>query len=187
MIKKILTQFVIVTLLSIGLMNTYVAYGNPPEIDPAIGGLGSDPLGTNASSSSSNSASGEPFNVEAWQNSNAQNLEEETPSDAEKGIRIDNTFKPINSPDAINQNYGVITINAFLQFLAGSIIEIISGIAIFTLVMAGYLMVTAAGNEEQVTRGKDIIKKTLTGLVVIILSYVIVKTILSLIIEVDTL
>ena len=102
------------------------------------------------------------------------------------GIRINNAFKPINAPDAINQNYTSDTVNAFLQFIAGSIIEITAGIAIFVLVIAGYMFVTAGGDEGRIDKAKEIIKYTIFGMAMIILSFVIVKTIISLIIEVDT-
>lgn len=102
------------------------------------------------------------------------------------GIRINNAFKPINAPDAINQNYTTDTVNAFLQFIAGSIIELTAGVAIFVLVIAGYMFVTAGGDQGRIDKAKEIIKYTIFGMLLIILSYVIVKTIISLIIDVDT-
>lgn len=102
------------------------------------------------------------------------------------GIRINNAFKPINAPDAINQNYTTDTVNAFLQFLAGSIIELTAGVAIFVIVIAGYMFVTAGGDQGRIDKAKEIIKYTIFGMAMIILSFVIVKTIISLIIEVDT-
>lgn len=102
------------------------------------------------------------------------------------GVRINNAFKPINAPDAINQNYTTDTVNAFLQFIAGSIIELTAGVAIFVLVIAGYMFVTAGGDQGRIDKAKEIIKYTIFGMLLIILSFVIVKTIISLIIEVDT-
>ena len=104
----------------------------------------------------------------------------------DSGVRIDNAFKPINAPDAINQNYTSDTVNAFLQFIAGSLIEITAGVAIFVLVIAGYMFVTAGGDQGRVDKAKEIVKYTIYGMLLVILSFVIVKTVISLLIEVDT-
>lgn len=115
---------------------------------------------------------------------NIQNIAEtEAP---ENGIRIDNQFKPINAPDAFNRNYTTSTVNAFLQFIAGSLIEITGSVAIFVLVIAGYMFVTAGGDQGRIDKAKEIIKYTIMGMLLVILSFVIVKTIISLILEVDT-
>lgn len=106
--------------------------------------------------------------------------------DQETGVRINNAFKPINAPDAINQNYTSDTVNAFLQFLAGSIIELTAGVAIFVLVIAGYMFVTAGGDQGRIDKAKEIVKYTIFGILMVILSFVIVKTIISLVIDVDT-
>ncbi len=102
------------------------------------------------------------------------------------GVRIDGAFKPINAPDAINQNYTSDTVNAFIQFIAGSLIEITAGISIFILVIAGYVFVTAGGDQGRVDKAKEIVKYTIFGMLLVILSFVIVKTIISLLLEVDT-
>ena len=104
----------------------------------------------------------------------------------DSGVRIDNAFKPRNAPDAINQNYGSDTVNAFLQFIAGSLIEITGLVAIFILVIAGYMFVTAGGDQGRIDKAKEIVKYTIFGMLLVIMSFVIVKTIISLLVEVDT-
>lgn len=102
------------------------------------------------------------------------------------GIRINNQFKPINAPDAFNSNYTSNTVNAFLQFIAGSLIEITASVSVFILVIAGYMFVTAGGDQGRIDKAKDIIKYTIMGMFIVILSFVIVKTVISLLLEVDT-
>ncbi len=133
----------------------------------------------NAEAAANASSEGEPTQSSFAPDGTDLGSLDETPT----GIRIDNTFKPINAPDAINQNYGTDTVNAFLQFIAGSLIEIVSGLAIFAFVIAGYMFVTAGVNESQIEKAKEVIKYTIIGLFVIILSYTIVKTVISLLLE----
>ncbi|QQR84246.1 hypothetical protein IPJ72_03660 [Candidatus Peregrinibacteria bacterium] len=48
-------------------------------------------------------------------------------------------------------------------------------IAVAFLIYAGVLMVTAGGNEDQVTKGRKIITYAVVGIVIILLSYTIVQ------------
>ncbi|MBU0577320.1 pilin [Patescibacteria group bacterium] len=52
-------------------------------------------------------------------------------------------------------------------------------IAVGFLIYAGVMMVTAGGNEEQVTKAKKIITWALIGIVLILLSYTIVQFVTS--------
>lgn len=102
------------------------------------------------------------------------------------GIIIDAQFKPINAPDAINRKYNKDSLNAFLQFLGGTFIEITGAISVVMLVIAGFMFSTARGDESQVDSAKSIIKFTILGMVVIITSFTMVKAVISLIFATDT-
>ena len=56
-------------------------------------------------------------------------------------------------------------------------ITISSGLAVIMLIYSGYLMMTSAGNIEQVNKGKEYIIGALTGLAFIILAGLIYNTI----------
>lgn len=60
-----------------------------------------------------------------------------------------------------------------INFLTG----IIATLAILALVIGGFFMVTARGEESQITRGKDIVKNSLIAIVVVLGSYTLIRTI----------
>jgi len=56
-------------------------------------------------------------------------------------------------------------------------IKLMGSIAVLLVIIGGFTLITAQGESEQVDKGKDIIKYALIGLVVALLSYVIVASI----------
>lgn len=178
LIKSVLFTFMFLTLVT----PLSITYADTFEVDMLSGTDSSQDAPTLAPASPPTPGAPQPSQEEAAGQvgpTGLQNLHGD-------GVRINNAFKPINAPDAINQNYTTDTVNAFLQFIAGSIIELTAGVAIFVLVIAGYMFVTAGGDQGRIDKAKEIIKYTIFGMLLIILSFVIVKTIISLIIEVDT-
>jgi len=60
-----------------------------------------------------------------------------------------------------------------INFLTG----IIATLAILALVIGSFFMISARGEESQITRGKDIIKNSLIALVIVLTSYTLIRTI----------
>lgn len=60
-----------------------------------------------------------------------------------------------------------------INFLTG----IIATLAILALVIGGFFMITARGEESQITRGKDIVKNSLIAIVIVLGSYTLIRTI----------
>ena len=74
-------------------------------------------------------------------------------------------------PDAVNQDTLGNSITTIINYLLG----ILGLIAVAFLIYAGVLMVTAGGNEDNITKAKNIITYALIGIVLIILSWTIVS------------
>jgi hypothetical protein len=51
----------------------------------------------------------------------------------------------------------------------------IGSFAFLAIVVGGFMMVTSAGQEAQVQRGKDIIKLSIIGLIVVLMAYFLVS------------
>ncbi|MFH0854857.1 MAG: pilin [bacterium] len=70
-----------------------------------------------------------------------------------------------------------------VQYLIGRVIKVIMGlvgsIALLMFVYGGFLWMTAAGNDESVKKGKDILIWSVAGLAVIFASYILVYFVLA--------
>ena len=88
--------------------------------------------------------------------------------------------KYLLTPDQQNQpkEIGAYVVR-FTNFLALTI----GSFAFLAIVIGGIFLLTAAGREEQITRGKDIIKYAIIGLVFAMLAYFIVAFIQSILFE----
>ena len=76
--------------------------------------------------------------------------------------------------------------------LEGTVVSVINGIlgllGIIFLVLvlyAGFLWMTAAGNEDQVTKAKSILTTSIIGIVIIVAAYAIVKFVLDAIFKIN--
>ncbi len=67
----------------------------------------------------------------------------------------------------------------FINFLSA----LIGGVAFLAIVIGGIILLTSAGQENQLTKGKDIIKYALIGLVVALASYFITAFVQSIFYE----
>lgn len=68
----------------------------------------------------------------------------------------------------------ILTVINYIQIMAGTVT------ALF-LMIGGFLFITSGGNEEQAEKGKKIVTNSVIGLVVIILSYAIVRIVSNLV------
>lgn len=99
---------------------------------------------------------------------------------------LPDTFKPINSPFNLNSeiNAGGATGGTIiiLQILAGGLLYFAAPIAVVLFAMAGFQLVTGGGDTDKVEQGKKNLIWTSAGLLLIILSYSIVKYIIEFVI-----
>lgn len=74
-----------------------------------------------------------------------------------------------------NQNSGDLynCINRLYRFA----IAIGSAVAVFMVVVAGYVYMSAEGNEESVTKAKDILVSSVTGLIILFVGYILLRAI----------
>jgi TRAP-type C4-dicarboxylate transport system permease small subunit len=70
-----------------------------------------------------------------------------------------------------------------IQILIGKVIDAVLGVvgslALLMFIYGGFTWMTASGNEQSVTKGKNILMWAAVGLVVIFLSYALVKFIIK--------
>ncbi len=64
-------------------------------------------------------------------------------------------------------------LGSFILDIISYLIQIIGVICIGTIIVGGFLLITAQGNESQLEKGKDVIKYSIIGLVVAFSSYII--------------
>jgi hypothetical protein len=91
--------------------------------------------------------------------------------------------------ETVNQNLGVtgtatgLNTTANLPTMIGTIIQSALGLVGIVLVVfiiyAGFLWMTAQGNEEQVTKAKDILKNAIIGMVIMFTAYAITNFVVS--------
>ncbi|MCF7836412.1 pilin [Candidatus Gracilibacteria bacterium] len=85
------------------------------------------------------------------------------------------------APDA-GEYSGIAVETSFRQFLitwTNFALRFLALIAMIALIYAGFLYVTAAGNDEQAGKAKKIIIWVVTGIVVILLAYALVNTLIT--------
>ena len=75
------------------------------------------------------------------------------------------------APNAVSQQDLPTSITTIINYFLG----LLGLIAVAFLIYAGVLMVTAGGNDEQVTKARKIITYAAVGIVIILLSYTIVS------------
>ncbi|OGF18485.1 hypothetical protein A3G56_00900 [Candidatus Falkowbacteria bacterium RIFCSPLOWO2_12_FULL_45_10] len=80
---------------------------------------------------------------------------------------------------AVGQN----NIGAVVAAVINGFLAILGIIFLFYLIHAGYLWMTAQGNEEQVTKAKDEIRNAVIGIIIIIAAYAIVNYVIVALLE----
>jgi hypothetical protein len=70
-------------------------------------------------------------------------------------------------------------ITGLIAFVISVALWLVGSIAILFLIYGGFLYITAGGNTKQADKGRDTIKNSVLGLVVVILAYVIVTTLIN--------
>ena len=104
-----------------------------------------------------------------------------TPSDSEFFNVLDpntgliaNSSQGTSFQNAVKENGPILgPILLIINFLTA----IIATLAILALVIGGFFMITARGEESQITRGKDIVKNSLLAIVIVLGSYALIRTV----------
>ena len=110
------------------------------------------------------------------------------PKDLMARLTLDNSFKPENSPGEIiaskdlqGESGSAVFGNYLLQVMAGALISIAAPIAIVIIAIAGLIATVSHGDDGLIKRAKDTLKWAVIGLIVIIFSWVIVRTTISIV------
>ncbi len=106
---------------------------------------------------------------------------------ASAAVTISNKYKPDNlSQNTQFNEYNEGTVNAYLQMFAGKLIQLAGPLAVLMIIVAGLWMVTSRGDSSgQIEEGKKKLTYAIIGLLVILVSYVIVQTVITIILEVN--
>ncbi|MBI2002990.1 hypothetical protein HYT45_04075 [Candidatus Uhrbacteria bacterium] len=86
---------------------------------------------------------------------------------AEGGFGLEETARSARLPGAGGQTSLATLVGTIISYAMG----IIGTILLVLILYGGFLWMTAAGNEDQVTKAKDIIKNSVIGLIIIVLAY----------------
>lgn len=99
---------------------------------------------------------------------------------------------PFNQARQLTNSVGVtagISTSQTLPGMAGSIINVILGflgiLLLFYMLYAGFLWMTAGGDEKKVTKAIDIIKQAIIGLVIIVAAFAISNFVLGSLVNVS--
>ena len=71
------------------------------------------------------------------------------------------------------------TAGAFILYIINILLGVVGIIAILFIIIGGFRYITSAGSEEAAESGKKMITNAIIGLVVVILSYVIIRVIMN--------
>lgn len=105
-------------------------------------------------------------------------------------VTLDPTLKPDNAPgviigeDTLNEAGAETAFaNYTLQMLAGGLITVAAPIAIIIIAIAGLLAVVSHGDQKLIDKAKKTLTWAIIGLILIIFSWIIVRTTISIVIE----
>lgn len=109
-------------------------------------------------------------------------------SDLQARITLDTNLKPDNSPGVIIDPASLTKsggeaayANYILQMLAGALISIAAPVAIIIIAVAGLIAVVSHGDQGLIDKAKKTLVWAVIGLIVIIFSWVIIRTVVSLV------
>jgi hypothetical protein len=108
-------------------------------------------------------------------------------------VVLDSSLKPDNSPGVVfaseeelkksnvptDAKFG----NFLLQMLAGGLITIAAPVAIIIIAVSGLIYVTSHGNQGMIDKAKNGLTYAIVGLVIIIFSWIIVRAVISVVIN----
>lgn len=71
----------------------------------------------------------------------------------------------------------------FILFIINTITLVVASLSFFAIVVAGIFMITSAGDQNRLNRGKDIMRLAITGLIITLSAYFIIAFVQSLLFE----
>ena len=86
--------------------------------------------------------------------------------------------KPVSLDNPLTGQTGASNVNSLIGQIINGILGIVGSLALVMFIYGGFVWMTAAGNNERVTKGKDILIWAALGLVIIFTSYALVKFVL---------
>ena len=108
------------------------------------------------------------------------------PSDTSSGSHASDTF-PVIYLKAEGQNSSYLKssspIASFIVIVINFLAKTIGSLAFLSLIIGGFVLLTSHGNETMLTKGKDIIKYAIIGLVIALSAYFITAFVQSLFYE----
>lgn len=114
-------------------------------------------------------------------------------SDLETRITLDPNMKPANAPGAIisqdslqAQGSEAYFANYMLQVLAGGLITVAAPVAIIIIAIGGLFAVVSHGNTGLMEKAKKTVTWAVIGLIIIIFSWVIIRTTISIVITTNS-
>ncbi len=90
------------------------------------------------------------------------------------------SLSPAHAIDFTKKPTGISTatdISDIILIVSQWIIDIVGAVAVLALIYGGFTYVIAAGNEKEVEKAKEIIKYSIIGLVIVIISFTIVSSV----------
>ena len=95
----------------------------------------------------------------------------------DEGTSAGDATVSLNNP--LTGRVGASDINALIGTAINAVLGLVGSIALVMVIYGGFVWMTAMGNKEAVTKGKDIIVWSVAGLAVIFLAYAVVNFILA--------
>lgn len=121
------------------------------------------------------------------------------PADAQKAADIRSSYSTFNvqqyltdTPDASNKAVGTQKqtylnstnpVASFILQIINLITLLAASLSFLAVVIGGFFMMSAAGNETQINKGKDIVTRAIVGLVITMSSYFIISFVQNLFFE----
>jgi hypothetical protein len=94
---------------------------------------------------------------------------------SEGGFGLEETAEKAGLPGAGSQTSLAAIVGTIISYAMG----IIGTVLLVLILYGGFLWMTAAGEEEKVTKAKDIIKNAVIGLIIVVLAYGIAKFVVN--------
>lgn len=98
---------------------------------------------------------------------------------------LDTSYRPVNSPFNLDYKAKTPTENTvmILQIIAGALLYFATPVAIIMIAFAGFQIVTGGADSDKLDEGKKSITWSLIGLAAIILSYSLIRFVITIIVK----
>lgn len=118
----------------------------------------------------------------ADQNGNSSTTPSDQPSSATEHFNVNSYLTTTGQNQTYLQSGNPIA--SFIVQIVNFLVLTIGSLSFVTIVVGGFILMTSHGNENALTKGKDILKYAILGLVVALLAYIITAFVQSLFYEI---